>query len=681
MDTFWRLAKGGHKILFSGELTAAHHHRRSFRKLVKEYRQSAHGCAHFIRRHSDSPLARKRHLQAFGLPAAALGFLAATVGAVMAGHAMAVVAVIAAAFVVVTVREAIRSRALEAVTYPPATLALGWVYTTQLAGGLLFAVTETAPRARDLQSGQPLRHRRGTPNYWPLVAIIVLQAGLSISLIWSNTAFGDEALYLRAGHMQLAHWLSGRPLPNFNSYFSGAPQLYPPLGAAIDSVAGLAGARMLSLAFMLVSTAMLYFTAIRLFSRATALTAVILWALSEPCIRLAYATYDAMSVMCVAIAMYICIRAATAPKRGEVVAVAAIVMAFGNVIAYSSLVIDPIVIIAALCAWQSGMGRRSAIQAAAWMAGAVMMLTSVFFTLLKLWQGVFFTVLDRQLNDHQPLTMVLEGAWSTAGLIMVLAASAIGFVIMHMTHRPALLSVLSVSIFVVPLAQLHAQTAWSLDKHMAYGAWLSAMAAGVWGEKLVHNVRFSQGWLAVIAVMICTAYPAVQGWEGARSEFLAWPNASQAVAELQLAADNTSGSLYAGGSGYLNSVDPYYLRGDDFARWDENDLQPDATISPQAIRSTQRQLAAYNYSVVILGYSTDFTTASLSGSELLEGSPRGIQQELLQLASVGSQTPGLPELTRALESDHAYRIFAIGQLDSQHSRGVFAIWRRTAKDK
>jgi glycosyltransferase involved in cell wall biosynthesis len=86
-EWFWRLAKGGHKILFSGELTAAHHHRRSFRRLAKEYRQSAYGCAKFVEFHNDSPLAVKRFKQAFFLPIVALVSLAAIIIALADGYA------------------------------------------------------------------------------------------------------------------------------------------------------------------------------------------------------------------------------------------------------------------------------------------------------------------------------------------------------------------------------------------------------------------------------------------------------------------------------------------------------------------------------------------------------------------------------------------------------------------
>ena len=79
---------------------------------------------------------------------------------------------------------------------------------------------------------------------------------LSVRLVGADTAFQDEGTYLWAGHLEWAHVLHGMPLPPFASYFSGAPVIYPPLGALADSVGGLAGARLLSLVFMLASTAL-----------------------------------------------------------------------------------------------------------------------------------------------------------------------------------------------------------------------------------------------------------------------------------------------------------------------------------------------------------------------------------------------------------------------------------------
>jgi hypothetical protein len=71
---------------------------------------------------------------------------------------------------------------------------------------------------------------------WPLLAVLAVQAGLSLRLVWSNTAFQDEALYLWTGRLEWAHWLHGTPVPAFPTYFSGAPTVYPPLGALADSI-------------------------------------------------------------------------------------------------------------------------------------------------------------------------------------------------------------------------------------------------------------------------------------------------------------------------------------------------------------------------------------------------------------------------------------------------------------
>ena len=53
--------------------------------------------------------------------------------------------------------------------------------------------------------------RRGRLLWHPLTAICAMQAALSLTLVWSNTAFGDEASYLWVGHLVISHWLHGEP--------------------------------------------------------------------------------------------------------------------------------------------------------------------------------------------------------------------------------------------------------------------------------------------------------------------------------------------------------------------------------------------------------------------------------------------------------------------------------------
>lgn len=117
------------------------------------------------------------------------------------------------------------------------------------------------------------RPRRRVPG--PLAAILAAQACLSLLLAASNTAFEDEALYLWAGHVELAQWFQGAHgvVSPFTRYLSGAPQIYPPLAALANSAGGLVGARILSLAFMLATTCLLWSAAHRLSGRRAAVIA------------------------------------------------------------------------------------------------------------------------------------------------------------------------------------------------------------------------------------------------------------------------------------------------------------------------------------------------------------------------------------------------------------------------
>ena len=129
---------------------------------------------------------------------------------------------------------------------------------------------------RRVRSGRVRSGRRGAGvggrawGGWLLVVVLAVQAVLSLRLVGADTAFVDEATYLWAGHLEWAHWLHGAPVPPFAAFFSGAPVIYPPLGALADSVWGLAGARVLSLVLMLGATVLLWGTAGRLFGRRAA---------------------------------------------------------------------------------------------------------------------------------------------------------------------------------------------------------------------------------------------------------------------------------------------------------------------------------------------------------------------------------------------------------------------------
>ncbi len=138
-----------------------------------------------------------------------------------------------------------------------------------------------------------------------LAAILCVQAALSLRL--HNTAFEDEALYLYSGHLEIAHWLHGTALQgNYPSYFSGAPALYPVLGALADSVGGLAAARAVSLIAMLTTTGLLYSLTRKLFNERIGLCAAVIFSVTESALFLGHlATYDAPALCLLAVASWI----------------------------------------------------------------------------------------------------------------------------------------------------------------------------------------------------------------------------------------------------------------------------------------------------------------------------------------------------------------------------------------
>jgi Dolichyl-phosphate-mannose-protein mannosyltransferase len=211
--------------------------------------------------------------------------------------------------------------------------------------------------------------RRRLPRVpWPLLVILAVQAVLALRLIWSNTAYIDEATYLYAGSQELRHWLSGILVEDYQDFFSGAPALYPPIGAMANAIGGLTGARILSLLFMLGTSSLLYATTARLFGRQAAVLGTALFAaLGVTQFLSAFATYDPMALFLLALASYLTVgrdNNGSLGAAGLSGIVAPLVLALANATKYATALWDPIVIGLVVCAsvlarrsWRYGAGR------------------------------------------------------------------------------------------------------------------------------------------------------------------------------------------------------------------------------------------------------------------------------------------------------------------------------------
>jgi hypothetical protein len=411
---------------------------------------------------------------------------------------------------------------------------------------------------------------RHAPRWWPLAVVLAVQAAFSLRLVRADTAFEDEATYLWAGHLQWAHWLHGTPIPPFSNYFSGAPVIYPPIGALADSIGGLTAARILSLLFMLGATTLVWGATSWLYGRQAAFFAAALFAILGPTLHLgAFATYDAMSLFLVALASWLVIRAGdSGDATGRMVAAGA-VLALANATAYSSVLFDPIVaLLALLTAVPKPGGKVAARRMAIFLIVLVVLLLAGLLIGGSSYVGGFErTTLARAPGAASPLT-VLADSWYWAGLIVVVAICGViaSIVARQGRARTWLLAVVTVAAILGPLEQAQLHTADSLNKHVGLGAWFAAIAAGYAVDRFVSaassetRARAFTCAACVVALVFPLALGARQSWTFSTS----WPNSASFIAVMRSLADNGNGRMLVEDA----TIAEYYLpSGSHWQRW------------------------------------------------------------------------------------------------------------------
>lgn len=511
----------------------------------------------------------------------------------------------------------------------------------------------------------------------PLTAILAVQAALSLTLIWSNTAFTDEADYLWIGRLVLGSWLHGRSWPTSygEKILPGSPLLYPPIGGLADAIGGLAGARIASLIFMLGATALLYSTASKLVGRVAATFGAGVWVLTEPVIRLAFATAEPLSIFLVALAARLIVAAGERRRHGELVAAAAAALALANVTAYTGTIIDPVLIALAFLVWLPKLGAPQAAESTAWLAGAWLVLLGVLLTFSRSWSGFTAVVAGSSASVHQDQLLVLTDIWTYSGLIVLLGL--LGAVVAGAAQDRRLtwlIVVLAGAALIVPATQLASSSADLLDRRVGYGLWFAAIAAGYGCAKVVRWLPAAGRSLTVAASVIVAGYLGLSAWQSATGVYHGWPNSRAFIASFTNASAQTNGLLFAANQDH---VAEYYTKaGEDWTRWKAEGLSLDPATKP-TVAYYRRLLGQANYSVVALFYSTSFTGANLPAGLLTStGSSSQARQVLGSLTIPGE--PGLSALTEALRADPAYRAVGYGSFDGANNHGLYVIWRKEA---
>ncbi|WP_326723282.1 glycosyltransferase family 39 protein [Streptomyces sp. NBC_00243] len=396
-----------------------------------------------------------------------------------------------------------------------------------------------------------------------LLSILVFQAALSLRL--ENTAFQDEAVYLSSGHVQIAHLLYGTPVPtDYASYFSGSPVLYPVVAALVDARFGLAGARLLSLFFMLGANTLLYAMTRRLFSERPALAAAALFAVIPSTIVLGhFATYDSAAIFLLALAAWIIVRTDRAPLVAVLLAAPVAVLAVGTKYA-AGLYLPTLVVLAALVAWPHR-GRWSIVRAVLLVIGvAVPILAGLHYS--DVLDGVRATTTAREHGTDGTRELL----WKTAVWSGLMFLTACGGAIAYarrgrMNESPwaarlgvpggvwrALLGLLLCgTALLAPAYQIHLGTSVALYKHLGFGLLFAAPMAGVGLTRLVGaHFRFPQIACVLWVAMLCTGVTKSAEW------FTSWPEASRLNMALRQYVTPGAGRYLA----ETPNVPVYYLR-------------------------------------------------------------------------------------------------------------------------
>ncbi|MFC9327160.1 glycosyltransferase family 39 protein [Kitasatospora sp. NPDC057015] len=390
-----------------------------------------------------------------------------------------------------------------------------------------------------------------------LFGVLAVQAALSLRLL--GAAHPDEAVAMIVGRQQLDHLLNGAAVTtDLVGQIPGSPWLYPPLAGAAANASGIFGARLLSLVFALVATALLYSITNRLFNERAAICGAGAYAVLQSTVVVGfYAAPDALAVLLVAGATWIVVRTSRAPVA--LVLLAAPVAALAVAVEYASVFALPTVVALALITAWPYRGRGPAVLRAALLAvGTVAVLLP--FGLLS--DVVSWTPARGQ--GTQGIGSILTAAAQWGGLFTVLAvAGGVAYVRRERMNespetdavtasrlrRIALTVALCGTALLIPALHAYLQTSAVMFRHIGFGMLFAAPLAGVGITRLV-GAHFRNPQLGILVWVVLLAL----GLEQAALRFQNGPDSGRLLSVLRVHADPKGR--------YLTEVDglpEYYL--------------------------------------------------------------------------------------------------------------------------
>jgi hypothetical protein len=372
-------------------------------------------------------------------------------------------------------------------------------------------------------------------SHAPLLILLIMQALFSLRL--ENSAFQDEALYIYTGHWLIDSWRSGAEVFSHpESFFSGAPYLYPVFAALLDSLGGLGLVRFFSCLCMLSNTVAIYWTTNLLFRHRPGvrpgILAAAVFALSAPVIFLGkFATFDAPAFTMMAWAMALIVWTIRTQKSVWWAVLAGGLLALAVLTKYSSAIDAPFVLVLGLlAAMPTRRGGLIALQRA-FTAGATALLllaASALTWAAPLVAGLSRTTTQRVDIDRMPIQDLLwdVAVWSGPTFVLMLVGGA--YLAMS---RPGLALVMTSGTLAAVLYQSYMGEPVSLHKHIVLGLLIGAPLAGLLLSRLLS---VKAGGL-IVAGLLWMAY--ITSMYQSEKLFDVWPNTDDLASEVKYSVD------------------------------------------------------------------------------------------------------------------------------------------------
>jgi len=393
---------------------------------------------------------------------------------------------------------------------------------------MLQAAPVPSPRTGETKTGLAQRSLRiliSSPTWLGVICTVFVTNTLRIGE--NRNPFQDEGLYLFMGHRMIDHILHGAHLSEYpGTYFSGAPGLYPVVGALADSIDGVPAARLVSLFFICVAIIATYGIGKELFGKLSALLGAGAFALCGSVMFIAQlATLDAMALCLLAIGCWLALYSANHDKLLWA-PIVALILTGAFLTKYATAVYVPgIATLAMLLAWNHirwGALRRAALIVAATAAGVFFVLT---FWAADLKRGIISTTAHRNPMSPSPREELVWYVIQWVGPWLLLALLG---ALTQMRRWPISVVLLILSV-IGPLQQIRIAEGTSLSKHVALGIVFAAPLIGSLFAWLITRSR----WMGVPATVAVAATLMLFGANYAGQFLTTWVDDRKIVAQLR----------------------------------------------------------------------------------------------------------------------------------------------------